>query len=501
MIELKGVSYAYPSSEPSAPSEVLNGVDFSLEPGELVALVGANGAGKSTLGRVLCGTFAPSAGAVLNEGQEVKDDDLHRLVGYVRQDPVSQLVAPTVFDEVAFGPCNFGLSEDEVRSRIAWALEEVGLSGYDERLVSELSGGELQRLALAGILACKPQYLVLDEITSQLDYASREQLRSIVKEQVAAGVGVVSIVHDALEVTLASRVVLMEAGNVVWQGSTVEFFADSSLVKRARLHIPTKPQFTYISPLIPTPDLLLENVSVSYEDRKALDGINLAAYQNRILLVAGRSGSGKSTLASVCSGLLQPDSGDALLNGKAIKVGEVGLCLQRPEAQIFCDTVLDDVAFGPKNKGFSATDAKALAQGALKAFDVEERLWDKSPYLLSGGQRRRVALAGIVALGTQVVIFDEPTVGLDDEGTSHLKQVIQGLAAQGKSIVVVSHDVDLWLDIVHEVALQADGKFIWNGDPHNLYDQAALLKRAGLGEPAWEQMSRALARLGGEAHD
>lgn len=507
MIELKDVSYAYPSAD-GVGTETLHNVNFAVQPGELVALVGANGAGKSTLGRVLCGTYAPESGEVLSDGESVSGDALHQLVGYVRQDPASQLVAPTVFDEVAFGPCNLGLAEAEVLERIAWALKAVGLSGYEERLVSELSGGELQRLALAGVLACRPSFLVLDEVTSQLDYESRDQLREIIAEQVAAGTGVVMIAHDAIEVARAQRVVLMEAGHIVWQGNPAEFFASSERLTSACMRIPVAPELTNQKTPQGNSVLQLEHVSVSYESNMALADVFFGVAPGEILLVAGRSGSGKSTLANVASGLLEPTSGKALLNGEPVRVSQVGLCMQRPEAQLFCETILDDVAFAPKNQGKSPDEAHEIAAQALGSFGIAEELWNTSPFMLSGGQRRRVALAGIVALGTSVLVFDEPTVGLDATGCNQLKRTIVELAREGKAIVVVSHDVDEWLDVASSVALMSAGKLIWAGQPAELMSQSHLLAQAGLGAAPWEQMSSELSRLGvegalqsGEAHE
>lgn len=513
MIELKNVSYAYPSAE-GAASESLCGADFTLAPGELVALVGANGAGKSTLGRVLCGTFVPSAGEVLNNGTPASSSELHHLVGYVRQDPTSQLVSPTVFDEVAFGPCNLGLPEAEMRKRIAWALDAASLGCYEERLVSDLSGGELQRLALAGVLAMKPSYIVLDEVSSMLDYASRTQLRAIVAEQVAAGVGVLSIAHDAIEVALASRVVLLEAGRVAWEGTPSEFFASSDLVERACMHVPSEgsvpSKVAHVHSDKPAaPVLELEHVEVTYESNHALKDVSLTPKPGELLLIAGRSGSGKSTLAAVCAGLLKPENGTAYLKGAPIEVGTVGYCMQRPEAQLFCDTVLDDVAFALVNRGVAAEDAKASASKLLERFGVAKELWDKSPFLLSGGQRRRVALAGIVALDTEAFIFDEPTVGLDAAGCAQLKEVLVGLARAGKTVMVVSHDVDLWLNVVKSVALLSAGELIWQGSPSELYVQDELLLQAGLGKSVTQQFKEALAAQsaaagtaqGGERHE
>ncbi|MFR3450782.1 MAG: energy-coupling factor ABC transporter ATP-binding protein [Collinsella sp.] len=178
MIDLHGVSIAYDGTA------VINGMSFNIAPGEIVALVGENGCGKSTLGRAICAAQLVDGGAVVVDGHDPSASELERLrvrelVGYVRQDPLDQIVSSLVFDEVAFGPRNLGTDEDEVARRVDEALELSLLHGFDQRVTTELSGGEQQRLALAGVLAMRPRYLVLDEPTSQLDPRSRELMRGL----------------------------------------------------------------------------------------------------------------------------------------------------------------------------------------------------------------------------------------------------------------------------------------------------------------------------------
>ena len=217
MLEACGVSFSY------GEDPVLQGASFSVAPGELVALVGGNGSGKSTLGRLLAGALLPEAGSVVCEGFDSSEPDsrpeVRRMVGLVVQNPADQLVSTVVADEVGFGPQNLGLSAFEVGVRVDAALETVGLAGCGTREVNALSGGEQQRLALAGVLAMEPAYLVLDETLSMVDSAERPQLRALVRRLARErGIGVVMVTHDPIEALGADRVVVLQEGRALWSG-------------------------------------------------------------------------------------------------------------------------------------------------------------------------------------------------------------------------------------------------------------------------------------------
>ena len=537
MLQLSDARYAYmvsPQADGGAPAgerqPVLDGASLDVAPGELVCLVGPNGAGKSTLARALCGTVQLDSGSVLLDGKGATSAELHRAVGFVRQDPESQLVAPVVFDEVAFGPCSLGLPEAEIRSRVTKVLAACGLAGFEGRAVSELSGGELQRVALAGVLAMRPGYLALDEVTSQLDASARTDVRAIVRRAVSEGVGVLLVTHDVEEMAAADRVALMADGRIAWAGTPGEFFGDAEVVRRAGLgRVPlgellcrlSRDGFLFgpsldASRLIGaieddgfagearealgggrlgeasepireisshTSALVARDVAVCYEGTAALDGATVTAAPGRVLLVAGRSGSGKSTLAGVLAGVLETDAGEARLGDSPVRPGMVGLCQQRAENQLFCDTVLDDVAFGPRNLGAATDEADARAREALRSLGVDEVLWGRSPFALSGGQRRRVALAGVVAMRPGAYVLDEPTNGLDAEGRDQLHAVVRRLAAAGAAAVVISHDVGEWLRVVDDVVLLASGCVAWHGPATQLRGDTAPFAAAGMQPP------------------
>lgn len=564
MIELHDIRYSYVSGEASGGGsdsdgalEVLRGASLTVAEGELVALIGANGAGKSTIARVACGSVDAQRGSVLVDGRPADSGALRRVCGYVRQDPESQLVAPVVFDEVAFGPCNLGLAEDEVRDRVAHALDACGLGGYERRLVAELSGGELQRVAIAGILAMEPSYLVLDEVTSQLDASSRVRVRRIVREQVARGCGVLSVTHDVEEIAGADRVAFLSDGVIRWEGTPAEFFADERLLENARLagdrlagvlclmarrgvafgrclhaaelsasirecglledvasllelrasaiaptHEGAEASFDSGAASDASDSLVFERVTVRYENLCALDSLDLRCEAGHVMLLAGQSGSGKSTAATVACGIQATDEGAAVLVGpngskRDVRPGAVGLCLQRAEDQLFCDTVVEDVAFGPRNLGRPATACRTAAERALRSMGVDESLWGRSPFALSGGQRRRVALAGILAMEPEVYVLDEPTIGLDSEGREFLHGVVRGLAREGHAVLVVSHDVGEWLDVADDVAILESGVLRWHGPAREVADDASMLEEAGVRAPMWVALRRELGLVRG----
>lgn len=208
----------------------LHGVSLCVERGEVVALIGHNGSGKSTLGRLVCGAQLPQSGAVCVDGASTANVPgralVRRLVGYVGQNPADQTVSTIVSDELAFGLWNIGCTEGEIAERVANSLDAVGLAGFEDREVQSLSGGELQRLVLASVLAMEPGYLVLDEVTSQIDSTFRSQFRSLVARLAGRGVGVVLVTHDPLEVLSCNRVLVLDAGKVIWSGAPGSLLVD-----------------------------------------------------------------------------------------------------------------------------------------------------------------------------------------------------------------------------------------------------------------------------------
>ena len=223
MIQVKNLWHIYEGRK-----EALRGINFEMRQ-EIVALVGPNGSGKTTLAKHLNGLLKPTKGDVVVDGLNTKEHsvaELSRIVGYVFQNPEHMFFEENIFREVSFGPKNLGLSDDEVRERVSWALERVNLKGYEDRTPYSLSGGEKQRLAIACVLAMKPKYIVLDEPTTGLDERSAESVKDVIKSLHKAGHGILLITHEMdLVLELAQRVVLLYRGEKVFDGPVDEFFS------------------------------------------------------------------------------------------------------------------------------------------------------------------------------------------------------------------------------------------------------------------------------------
>ena len=476
MLEVIGVSIAY-GGDP-----VVSGASVSIEPGELVVLTGGNGCGKSTLARAMCAAQLVDEGAVLVDGHDPSASDLERLrvrelVGYVQQDPRDQIVSSLAYDEVAFGPRNLGLDEAEVDSRVCEALSMALLEGYGQRITTELSGGEQQRLAIAGVLAMRPRYLVLDEPTSQLDPAARAGLRALF-ERLAhdEGLGIALVTHDADEIAVADRVVDCEGFQSPSRGDSGCLLDGEDSSGARGTHGPGSAGalgdaageaacgsggFAGAAGRRSTacddePVLALDHVSFAYGERRILGDVSLSVRRGEVVLLVGSSGAGKSTLASIAAGLIAPEAGTASVCGHVAVPGSVGIAFQQPEGQFFLDTVYDELAYAPRNAGLGEDEVRGRVLAAARCVGLSDCMLERSPFELSGGQARRVALASVVSLGAPAVIFDEPTAALDAVGRRAAHGLVSTLAREGRGVLVITHDVDEWLPIADRL-LTLDG--------------------------------------------
>lgn len=475
--------------------------------GEDLCLVGRNGSGKSTLLSALNGGLPAGRGEVVVDGAAVGSGRSSRLeaaraVGLVPQDPGSRILGSTVAEDVAFGPRNLCLAPGDVARRVAWALDSVGLSDRAAQPCSELSGGQAQRLVLASALAMEPPYLALDEVGGELDEGARADVRSLLREGPLASCGRVRATHDVLDVAFATSVAVMEGGRAAWQGSPRDFFADLGLVVEAGMgeSVPAAwardlvlaglPLALLADPAalaralgpaaaggigwrpsaagpgtapVDGAGLVLDGVTVLTPSGPVLAGLSLAVPRGAVTLVAGVSGSGKTTAARVAAGLLEPDSGSATLDGAPVQAGAVGIAFQRPEDQTLADSVLADAMMGPSLPPCDPQGAHGRAVAALRSVGLDEPLWDRPTWALSGGQRRRAALAAVVARPSGAYILDEPTVGLDGPGRAAVHGVARSLADGGAAVCVVSHDVGEWLPAVDRLVLVARGRSVWEG--------------------------------------
>lgn len=505
MLEVKNVTVEY------GDVEVLSGASLSVAPGELVVLVGDNGSGKSTLGRVMCAAQLIDGGSVVVDGHDPSVSELERLrvralVGRVCQDPVDQIVSSLVFDEVAFGPRNLGLDDAEVKRRVLAALDLVGMPSFADRVTTELSGGQQQRIALAGILAMHPSYLVLDEPTAQLDPSARAGFRDLFSRLAhESHMGIALITHDPAEIARADRVIDVarmgvrsgdasaggdrandaRVGDVRGGGAcegdafkgaqstgdasldSVRSFdacaSDACAVSEGNaseggsLMAATCARGGRADIVHARPVLELDGIFFSYGDRPVLTDVSLRVHAGEVVLLAGASGAGKSTLASIAAGLVAPCSGEVRLCGAPPVPGDVGLAFQQPEAQFFLDTVYDEIAYAPRNLSCDEAEVDRRVHAAVRTVGLDEDLLSSSPFELSGGQARRVALASVLSLDAPAYIFDEPSAALDAKGRAFARRMVEGLSREGRAVLVITHDVDEWAPVSSRVVELADG--------------------------------------------
>ena len=610
-IEIKDCTYEYvrrdENDEVVEKLSAISHLNFTIEEGSFVCVLGHNGSGKSTLAKLFNALQIPTEGCVIISGMDSREEanvfPIREKVGMVFQNPDNQIIASVVEEDVGFGPENIGVPTEEIWKRVADALEAVNMEAYRLKSPNHLSGGQKQRVAIAGTLAMEPKTIVLDEPTAMLDPSGRaEVIRSIRELNQKKGITIILITHYMEETVNADRIILMDQGKLVLDGTPKEIFSKVEELKSLRMDVPLitdlahelrlsgmpvsdgilkeeelveellsifgedsfmegiekgqkeeelegesdtvasavtensigkrseemNSQATSLSSEEEEKDFILkvENLSCIYQkgtamESYALKDIHLSIKRGSFSALIGHTGSGKSTLLQHFNGLIKPETGEISVHfrknpalilqdkgflfwkGKKRKVEKegvlsfkeegfdfqglrfkVGLVFQYPEYQLFEETVFEDVLFGPKNQGLSLEDAKKEAEEALRSMGVEEALWQKSPFELSGGQKRRVAIAGVLAMEPELLILDEPTAGLDPAGREELFQVIAHLQERyAMTILLVSHSMDDVARYAEEVFVLNQGECIRQGSPEEVFSHKKEMEELGLGLP------------------
>jgi energy-coupling factor transport system ATP-binding protein len=468
MIHVQGLNVRYDDYQ------ALYDISLDIAPGECVLVTGPSGSGKSTLGRVLCGLIphaipAQVQGEVRVAGMDIRSHaipEIAQKVGMVFQRPATQLFHLRVEDEVAFGPRNLGFEEDEISARTEWALEATGLAALRMKRPSELSGGQKQCLAIAAVLAMKPEVLVLDEPAASLDVPNtRRVIEALAHLRKNLGITIVLIEHRLAEASqLVERVILMEEGRIVSDGTPAAVFGDFELRKRLGLRRPTEEPSISWEELIHAngkdPDespalLVMEGVTAGFNGHSVIQDIQLRLDPGEFVALVGDNGAGKSTLAMVAAGLLKPQSGRVRFEGRAKpRPGlDVALLFQDPEEQLFTDSVDEEVAFGPFN--YDCYDAE-VHQRTLHEADLWE-LRRRQPRAISVGQQQRTALAACLDLSPRLLILDEPTLGQDWGHLQRLMNHLLLLNQKGMTILLISHDYKLVHRYARRVILMKEG--------------------------------------------
>jgi energy-coupling factor transporter ATP-binding protein EcfA2 len=521
-LEIIDLVYRYPEADADAPA--VAGLSLAVERGETVALVGANGAGKSTLARLVKGILSPQGGMVSIAGEvSSAPGSPDRRVGLLFSDPENQIVTSVVEEDVAFGLETLALPSARIKERVEEVLASFGLLPLRRALTHRLSGGEQQRVALAGVLAPDPDLLVLDEPTAFLDPAGKEMLAASLRGLRGRDKAILLITHDMEEAARADRVVLLSRGRVAGRGRPAELFshartvAEGGLVppfgvvlaaalRREGRPAPASAVWEEVADAIPVPSapapvfpgsgplssshcgrsprLEGRGLHLSYGRKEILRGCDLSLAAGEAALLVGANGSGKSTLLAVLAGLLAPASGAVLLAGAPLRRAagrecpEVAMLFQHPERQLFGETVAEDIAFGPRNFGVGGDEVRARVADAAGRVGLPPGLLARSPFHLSGGQQRRAALAGVLAMRPGVLLLDEPADGLDPAAARDLLGWLGRLAREeGIAVLVAAHAVPAEIASFQRLLVLEEGRIMAEGDPADLIAGGALPDR------------------------
>ncbi len=453
LLKIQGASFSYPQSSKKA----LDNVSLELKQGEYVALLGANGSGKSTLARLMAGFFDPDNG-------EVQMDE-NVLPGIVFQQPKEQIVAGVVERDTAFGPQNMDMDKSEIELRTMECLSVVGLADRADSRTFELSLGQTQRLAFSGILALFPDLLILDEVTAMLDPNSRTEILQLIQRWHNQNHTVIHVTHDQDEALMADRIVVMDKGKKIFDGNRDDFITDSNLCASifGQQIFDSYIEEKQLDELETT--LKVENLSFRYPERTVFENLSFELKKGTLTALTGPSGCGKSTLFECLSGLRESN------NGKIFAKERPVLALQESEASLFATYAADDVAFGPKNRG---VDGKELLTRVKKSMEMAgldyKEFRDRGTFKLSGGEKRKLSLAGIIALDSEIMIFDEPTSALDPISRTMVLKTLRQLADEGKTVLFSTHRM--------EEASFADCQLSWE----NLVEQNLVEQKENLSE-------------------
>ncbi|MBK9713499.1 MAG: energy-coupling factor transporter ATPase [Kouleothrix sp.] len=563
MLEVSNLSFAYNAGQPDA-IVALRDVSLRVAPGELVAIIGHNGSGKSTLAKLLAAILEPTSGAIRIDGIESTPEsvwEIRRRVGLVFQRPDDQLVANTVIDDVSFGPENLGLPREEIERRVRESLAALGLGGLTHAQISELSGGEKQRVAIAGVLAMQPSYLILDEPTTMIAPLLARQLIALAHDLCRRlGLAVLHITHFMHEIISFDRVVVMDGGRVLMQGTPREVFARADELRAVGLAVPMvtaladrlRARGLALPRAVLTAGELAEALSSSQESgvrgqeslvavdeqqldqqrpttggaadsafsaqrsalmdvrdlrytylagtplaQEALRGVDCAIYEGETLAILGGTQAGKSTLIEFFNALRLPPPGRVFFEGQDVAAPKfdldrlrqsVGMVFQQPETQLFEETVGKDVSYAPRRKGLAPAESRTIVQRVMTEVGLDyETFRLRYVYALSGGQKRRVAIAGALAAEPRVLVLDEPVAGLDPRGRAELGALIADLARRtGLTVVLVGNTVDELAELADRAIVMHDGRVAIEGPLRALLRRADELHALGLelGEPA-----------------
>jgi energy-coupling factor transport system ATP-binding protein len=515
-LAVKNLSFRYRLREEPA----LRGISFEIRPGEIVVIAGASGCGKTTLARCVNGLIPRSyrgewRGSVQIFGREVNETPLAEVsqqVGTLLQDPERQIVGSYVRGEIAFGPENLGLPIDEIEARVQAVADRLGIAALLDRQTFALSGGEKQKVALAGALAMQPSILLLDEPLASLDPASAQEALAVFRRLADEGTSILLIEHKVEDALAArpERMLYMEEGEIRYLGPIDR---RPPVVNPRQVKLPagwvtewarttTQDDRSAPGPNRGAPPRLrdagepivrFEGVSFAYGDGPAvLQDVSLEIRRGDLVAVLGANGAGKSTLVKHAIGLLKPNSGRVLVGGVdtrqtsvAHTARSVGYVFQSPSHMLFAPTVREELSFGPLNLGFAEDAMHRGVEESVAALNLGG-LEEYAPLGLSFGQQKRTTIAAVVAMHSRVLIMDEPTAGQDFANYTRFMDALCRAVGEGTASTLtthfdatlfITHDLDIAVTYANRVLLVSEGRVVADGSPEEVLRDFELLER------------------------
>ena len=535
--------------------EALRGVDITVKKGEFVSILGHNGSGKSTFAKLVNGLNMLTGGTLyvkdMDASMEENIWDIRQSVGMVFQNPDNQIIATVVEEDVAFGPENIGMPPQDIVKNVDMALKAVSMEEFRKAAPAYLSGGQKQRIAIAGILAMKPECIILDEPTAMLDPLGRKEVMdTITRLNREEGITIVLITHYMEEAALSDRIIIVNNGKVAAEGTPREIFRNVEKMRSLYLDVPQITELAYLinkeNPKMPD-DLLTidefinkvneigikDNFSYTKQEKDiegssesileiknlthiygeetvfekiALKNVSLTINKGDFIGLIGHTGSGKSTLIQHLNALVKGNEGGVYFKGTDINADKsrlkevrqkIGLVFQYPEHQIFESTIYDEVAFGPKNCGLEGNELDNIIREALHFVGMNESYFNKSPFDLSGGQKRRVAIASVLAMKPEILILDEPMAGLDPYGRDEILGNIKKMHDElGITIILVSHSMEDIASIADKIIVMNRGEAVMYDTVDNVFKRADELVKIGLNAPQMTLLFTRLKNLG-----
>jgi energy-coupling factor transport system ATP-binding protein len=484
-------------------------INFSIQPGQVMLIAGSSGCGKTTLMRCINGLIPFSyhgkmSGDIHLFGKSVigmQLADISQMVGTLLQDPERQILGSYVLNEVAFGLESLGIPRVEIVPRAEKALDRLGILNLRDRETFGTSGGEKQKIALAGILAMEPKVLLLDEPLASLDPASAHEALQAFRQLADEGMAVMIVEHRVEDVLAIhpDLFMYMDNGQMVYLGGTDGLL---NAVDYRRIKLPARvvlerarqdPAPVFIPALksmpangLPGTDEALvrfEGVHFRYNEEfpEVLNGLNFEIHTGDVIAILGHNGSGKTTMVKHALGLLKPTTGRVLLEGKdtrkmtvAQAAHTVGYVFQSPSQMLFAPSVREELSFGPKNLGYTEDVIVQNVDWAIETVNLTSEM-DLPPLALSFGQQKRISIAAILAMRSRILMMDEPTAGQDYWNYQAFMDTILQMPGFD-SVIFITHDVDLAVIYANRILLVYNGKIVADGKPQDVLKDEKLLR-------------------------